>query len=171
MKNRRKSRPLDKTNLTVRDTVHVMRQLIKTQYFVVMISDFPDKRGCWQRFLSVMRQFVDEAELSQWFLKVESRYRKHCNALCWIPRDWERILIFVDVLAKTMLECEKAQAFYQQKQKNEGSDDLRMTVIMDIIPRSSLDYLERVGVISLLCDGSVVASLAQHREKRIKLSA
>lgn len=163
MQSTRKIRPLDYTNLTVKQTVHTMRTHIKTQFFVLMISDFPDKKIFWQRFMNVMYQYVGEREISKWFLKVERLYRDHCNQLTWIPRDWERILIFTDAMAEILMECDQAVQFYQQKQQIQGSNDLRMTIIMDIIPESSFDYLERVGAIALLCDRSVVDRLGlQH---------
>lgn len=147
---KRARKPLDYPNISVRQTARTMRRLIKTQFFVVMISDFPDKKSFWQHFLSVMGRFVQESELASWFMKVEYRYREHCNGLSWIPRDWERILIFAEAMAGTMLECDRVADFYRQRA---GSSDLRMTVINDIMPRPSWEFLERVGAIALLCNG------------------
>ena len=154
MQSPHKPLPFYAPNPTVKQTVQVMRGMLKAQYFTTMISDFPEKKNFWQRYLTLLSPYVEESLLPRWFFKVEKRYRDQCNKLIWIPRNWERVLIFADAMAQTLLECESVAQQYREKQQNEGANDLRMLVLMDIIPQSSFEYLERVGAIPLLCDST-----------------
>ena len=171
MQSTHKPLPLKAPNPTIKQTVQVMRGILKAQYFAAMISDFPEKKDFWQRYLALLSPFVEENLLPKWFFKVEKRYRDRCNKLSWIPRNWERVLIFADAMAQTLLECESVADQYREKQQKEGANDLRMLVLLDILPQSSVAYLKRVGAMPLLCDSAAAIYHGTAKDTKSRIPA